>query len=163
MRWICQSRSRCYNPIFTKLKGDENTSKIVGEKTVDWIWLNDQSNCTIYFIPFIWRLIFHSSTSFTEEALKCTRFWNIDKNKIFGTWEKSIEREREREETDRGNWFPLHQRLRIMRVTIYAHKGNKAYESTLYQTWVILGRHNIGSNKETFDFYVSTSNVHLKW
>ena len=44
------------------------------------------------------------------------------------------EREREREETDRGNWFPLHQRLRIMRVTIYAHKGNKAYESTLYQT-----------------------------
>ena len=44
-------------------------------------------------------------------------------------------REREREETDRQrNWFPLHQRLRIMRVTIYAHKGNKAYESTLYQT-----------------------------
>ena len=52
---------------------------------------------------------------------------------IFGTWEKS--REREREERDRQrNWFPLHQRLRIMRVTIYAHKGNKAYESTLYQT-----------------------------
>ena len=44
-------------------------------------------------------------------------------------------RERERERRDRQrNWFPLHQRLRIMRVTIYAHKGNKAYESTLYQT-----------------------------
>ena len=41
----------------------------------------------------------------------------------------------ERGERDRQrNWFPLHQRLRIMRVTIYAHKGNKAYESTLYQT-----------------------------
>ena len=45
------------------------------------------------------------------------------------------QRERERERRDRQrNWFPLHQRLRIMRVTIYAHKGNKAYESTLYQT-----------------------------
>ena len=40
---------------------------------------------------------------------------------------------REREDRQR-HWFPLHQRLRIMRVTIYAHKGNKAYESTLYQT-----------------------------
>ena len=44
------------------------------------------------------------------------------------------ERERERERGRQRNWFPLHQRLRIMRVTIYAHKGNKAYESTLYQT-----------------------------
>ena len=41
--------------------------------------------------------------------------------------------QREREDRQR-HWFPLHQRLRIMRVTIYAHKGNKAYESTLYQT-----------------------------
>ena len=48
-----------------------------------------------------------------------------------------------------------------MRVTIYAHKGNKAYESTLYQTWVILDRHNIGSSKETFDLYVNASNVNF--
>ena len=68
---------------------------------------------------------------------------------------------RERHRERQRNWFPLHQRLRIMRVTIYAHKGNKAYESTLYQTWVILDRHNIGSSKETFDLYVNASNVNF--
>ena len=50
-----------------------------------------------------------------------------------GKENRETERRRETEKRQR-NWFPLHQRLRIMRVTIYAHKGNKAYESTLYQT-----------------------------
>ena len=56
------------------------------------------------------------------------------KQSIWYMGKEHRERERGRERDRQSNWFPLHQRLRIMRVTIYAHKGNKAYESTLYQT-----------------------------